>query len=140
MLTRDHVERTVAAYGAAWVGHSAGAIAALFAEDGVYVERPYDKTATFKGRRAIEEYWRVQVVATQRNIVFHSVVDDFILDAERCAAMVKWEASFDVVGRKSGQPERSVRFVQARPRRKTQSAARAARAREMRFAKCKNTQ
>ena len=56
-------------------------------------------------------YWRLQVMAKQRNIVFAAVREDFLLDVERRGAMVKWEASFDVVA-KSGAVERSVRFVQ----------------------------
>jgi hypothetical protein len=95
MLTRAAVNAAVDEYGAAWQTHDPDRLASLFSEDAVYVERPYERKATYRGRKEIHEYWTKQVVGKQSDIRFFNARDDLVLDAERRRATVKWFASFD---------------------------------------------
>ena len=82
-------------YGAAWQTRDPERIASLFSEHAVYVERPYERKATYRGRKQIHEYWTKQVIGKQSDIRFFNSRDDLVLDAERRRATVKWFASFD---------------------------------------------
>jgi uncharacterized protein (TIGR02246 family) len=65
--SRASAVEAVEEYGRAWATQDPARIAALFAPDAVYVERPYDEQGTFRGRAAIEAYWARQVqTAKQR--------------------------------------------------------------------------
>ena len=94
-LTREAVHAAVDEYGEAWKTHDAERIARLFSEDAVYVERPYERKATYRGRREIHAYWTKQVIGKQSDVRFFNARDDVVLDAERRRAVVKWFASFD---------------------------------------------
>eukprot|EP00929_Paragymnodinium_shiwhaense_P062788 TRINITY_DN31360_c0_g1_i1.p1 TRINITY_DN31360_c0_g1~~TRINITY_DN31360_c0_g1_i1.p1 ORF type:complete len:683 (-),score=101.69 TRINITY_DN31360_c0_g1_i1:522-2501(-) len=112
---RSFVASVVDEYGAAWQAQDAERIAALFHEDGVYIERAFDKTATFRGRGAIRQYWVVQIIGKQANIQFRHVAEAMVFDAERRRATVKWLAEFDNVRLASHgytAREKKVRFVQ----------------------------
>ena len=63
MATNSRVAavEAVEEYGRAWATQDPVRIAALFAPDAVYIERPYDEQGTFRGRAAIEAYWARQV-------------------------------------------------------------------------------
>ena len=94
-LTRARVADLVAEYGVAWVTQDPERIGALFsAENAIYIERPYDKKATFEGRAAISEYWRRQVVGKQSDIVFQHLESEMVVDAEQNRATVTWMAAF----------------------------------------------
>ena len=99
-LTREVVCRAVTLYGEAWKNQDEGAIAALFTEDGRYIERNGTDGGTFCGREAIKAYWAKQIIAKQSDIAFEHVVDDMILDSLRGVATVKWVASFMSEGRR----------------------------------------
>ena len=94
-LTREDVSLAVWRYGDAWTRQDPVAIAAIFTEDGLYVERVDNDVGTFAGREEIDKYWRRQILSKQSGIAFEHVVDDMILDSEGSIAMVKWVASFD---------------------------------------------
>ncbi len=111
-LTRDRVSAAVDEYGAAWTAQDPARIAQLFAEDAVYVERPFDKAATFRGRAAIRAYWVAQICGKQSNIVFRHVRGEMVLDAERRVAVVKWLAEFDNFRFKAQVARKRVRFCQ----------------------------
>ena len=94
-LTRARVAELVAEYGVAWVTQDPERIGALFsAENAIYIERPYDKKATFEGRAAISEYWRRQVVGKQSDIRFQHLEEDMVVDTEQNRATVTWMAAF----------------------------------------------
>ena len=112
-VTRAHVCGAVAEYGLAWTTQDPARIGALFSEDAVYVERAYDRSGTFVGRAAIEEYWRYQICGKQRNIEFRHVDDEMVLDGERPQAVVKWLAAFDNRREKRGaKASKRVQFCQ----------------------------
>jgi len=54
-------------YRAAWEGRDPDAAAALFTEDSVYREQPYQEP--FQGRKGVRDYW-AQVTATQEDVKF----------------------------------------------------------------------
>lgn len=94
-LTPEFVAAAIDEYGAAWMAQDADRIARLFTEDGIYIERAFDKEATFRGRAAIREYWVRQIIGKQSNIVFRHVTSDMVVDARQGRATVKWLAEFD---------------------------------------------
>ena len=98
-LTREAVCHAVSEYGLAWTTQDPDRLAALFTADAVYVERPFDRGATFRGRDAIRNYWRRQVGGKQANVTFRHVASELVLDAERRVAVVTWLAEFDNVRR-----------------------------------------
>ena len=55
----------LAAYRKAWIERDADAAAALFTEDAVYHEQPYENP--FAGRSGVHDYWE-RVTATQENV------------------------------------------------------------------------
>eukprot|EP00930_Biecheleria_cincta_P056995 TRINITY_DN43002_c0_g1_i1.p1 TRINITY_DN43002_c0_g1~~TRINITY_DN43002_c0_g1_i1.p1 ORF type:complete len:601 (+),score=101.62 TRINITY_DN43002_c0_g1_i1:206-2008(+) len=111
-LTRGRVVEVVEKYGSAWVTQDAEGIAALFAQDSVYVERAFDRASTFRGRDAIRQYWMTQIVGKQSDIKFRHIVGDMVLDADKRKATVKWLAEFDNIRYCVPQKEKRVRFVQ----------------------------
>eukprot|EP01064_Diplonema_japonicum_P025197 TRINITY_DN3624_c0_g2_i1.p1 TRINITY_DN3624_c0_g2~~TRINITY_DN3624_c0_g2_i1.p1 ORF type:complete len:199 (+),score=55.09 TRINITY_DN3624_c0_g2_i1:35-631(+) len=94
VLTRDVVCEVVDGYGVAWKRQDEDRIAALFTEDGEYVERIGTKVGTFVGRDEIKGYWRRQIESKQSDISFEHIVDDMILNSAEASAVVKWVASF----------------------------------------------
>ena len=81
-LTRADVAAAVDQYGLAWTTQDPNRIAQLFSETAVYVERAFDKNATFRGRDAIRAYWETQICGKQSNIRFRHVESEMVLDAE----------------------------------------------------------
>jgi hypothetical protein len=80
-LTRARVADLVAEYGVAWVTQDPERIGALFsAENAIYIERPYDKKATFEGRAAISDYWRRQVVGKHLSNFSFQHLEDMVVD------------------------------------------------------------
>lgn len=94
-VSRETVIAAVSEYGLAWVQQDSKRIGLLFTEDAVYVERAFDKKATFRGRASIEKYWTYQVCGKQTNIAFRHVESEMVRDADRPIAVVKWLAEFD---------------------------------------------
>ena len=94
----DARARAVAAveeYGAAWSSQDAARISRLFSPDAVYVERPGDESGIFRGRAAIESYWRKQIGTQQQNIRFRQLDRELLWDGSKHTALAKWEAAFD---------------------------------------------
>jgi ketosteroid isomerase-like protein len=113
-VSRETVIAAVSEYGLAWTTQDPERIGRLFTEDAVYVERAFDRKATFRGRSEIEKYWTYQVCGKQSNICFRHVESEMVRDADRPIAVVKWLAEFDNrrekrVGDKSNK---RVRFCQ----------------------------
>ena len=82
-------------------------------EDAIYVERSFDRKATFRGRSAIEKYWRYQICGKQSNVSFRHVDSEMVRDADGPIAVVKWLAEFD--NRRENRAEKAhkkVRFCQ----------------------------
>jgi nuclear transport factor 2 (NTF2) superfamily protein len=94
-LTRADVLSVVREYGLAWTTQDPDRIGRLFTDDAVYVERPFHRSGTFRGRAAIRAYWAAQICGKQRNITFRHVAAELVLDAEARVAVVKWLAEFD---------------------------------------------
>ena len=111
-LTRAQVSHAVDEYGHAWTTQNPDRIAQLFTESAIYVERPFDGTATMRGREAIREYWVTQVVGKQSNIRFRHCVEEMVLDTERNTAVVKWLAEFENIRHKMDITHKTVRFCQ----------------------------
>lgn len=74
-------------YKQAWEGRDSTLVGALFSEDAIYHEMPYD--APLQGRAAIEAYW-TRVTATQRDIVFTYEV----LACTNNVGTAHWHAAF----------------------------------------------
>lgn len=94
-VSRERVIEAVREYGLAWTTQDSNRIGRLFTEDAVYVERCFDKRATFRGRSAIEKYWEYQIRGKQSNICFRHVESEMVRDADKPIAVVKWLAEFD---------------------------------------------
>lgn len=94
-LSREVVIAAVAEYGMAWTTQDPDRIAALFTAEAVYVERAFDRKATFRGRDKIKRYWEYQICGKQSNIRFRHIESEMVIDAERPVAVVKWLAEFD---------------------------------------------
>ena len=89
-------------------------IGRLLTEDAVYVERCFDKRATFRGRAAMERYWKVQICGTQTDIQFRHLSHEMVRDADQPIAVVKWLAEFQNRRdkRTPDQTHKRVRFCQ----------------------------
>ena len=113
-LTRSMVSAAVAQYGLAWTTQAPDLIAALFTADAVYVERPFDKAGTFRGRAAIRDYWVKQICGKQTDVIFHHCEGEMVLDAERRVAVVTWLAEFSNhrFRRSEDRTHKRVRFCQ----------------------------
>ncbi len=77
------------------------------------MERSFDRRATFRGRGAIEKYWRYQICGKQSNVSFRHVDSEMVRDADSPIAVVKWLAEFD--NRRENRAEKAhkrVRFCQ----------------------------
>jgi len=66
-VTTEQVERWLEGYRDAWETRNADAAAALFTEDALYREQPYEEP--YRGRDGVHAYWS-QVTATQSDIRF----------------------------------------------------------------------
>ena len=113
-VPRETVISAVNEYGQAWTTQDPKRIGRLFTNDAVYIERAFDRKATFRGRAAIEQYWKYQIVGKQANIVFRHVESEMVRDAEKPVAVVKWLAEFDNRREKRGESKthKRVRFCQ----------------------------
>ena len=116
-LTRDQVIAAIDLYGKCWTEQSPHLLGELFTADAIYVERCYDKNATFRGLDAIRDYWKYQIVGKQSDIKFRHVTDEMVRDADKPIAVVKWLASFDNrrenrAGATSDKTHKRVRFSQ----------------------------
>jgi hypothetical protein len=116
-ISRDQVTAAVALYGRCWTEQNPSLLCQLFTSDAIYVERAYDKNATFRGLEAIQEYWRYQIVGKQSNVTFRHVVDEMVRDAAEPIVVVKWLAEFDNrrenrTGATSDKTYKRVRFCQ----------------------------
>ena len=94
MLTKEQVHQAVLEYGIAWKTQDVDRISKLFTPDAIYVERPFDSSATFRGREAIQNYWTTQICGKQSNIKFRHCKEEMVLDASTNTAVVKWLAEF----------------------------------------------
>jgi len=96
-LTRDRAVAWVNAYGEAWQSQDEEKILALYTEDAVYVERPYDpEGGVYRGHVGIRDYWLTHVQVRERNIQFRQLVDNIVIDESTNTAVATWEASFQV--------------------------------------------
>jgi ketosteroid isomerase-like protein len=112
-VSRATVIAAVATYGEAWVSQDTKKIGTLFTEDAVYVERAFDRKATFRGRAEIEKYWNYQICGKQTNILFRHIESEMVRDADSPIAVVKWLAEFDNRREnRSGKANKRVRFCQ----------------------------
>jgi hypothetical protein len=93
-VSREVVIEAVKEYGEAWVTQDPTRIGQLFTQDAVYVERAFDRNATFRGRKAIEKYWKYQICGKQSDISFRHVESEMVRDADEPIAVVKWLAEF----------------------------------------------
>jgi ketosteroid isomerase-like protein len=59
------IDRWLSGYKAAWEARDADAAAALFSEDALYRESPYEEP--FRGRQGVHDYW-TRVTATQSDV------------------------------------------------------------------------
>ncbi|KAL3938684.1 MAG: hypothetical protein SGBAC_006457 [Bacillariaceae sp.] len=108
------ITAAVEEYGEAWKTQDWQRIGRLFSKDAIYVERVFDKKATFRGRRAIRDYWKRQICGKQSNIQFRYLEKEVVRDADQPIAVVKWLAAFDNTRHCRG-PEathKQVRFCQ----------------------------
>lgn len=61
-ISRDRVIQAVNLYGQAWTNQDTTILPSIFATDAIYIERAFDKNATFRGLSAIVvQYWKYQV-------------------------------------------------------------------------------
>jgi ketosteroid isomerase-like protein len=112
-VSRDIVVSSVEEYGKAWTTQDPIRIGKIFTEDAVYVERAFDRKATFRGREAIEKYWKYQICGKQNNILFRHVESEMVRDADMPIAVVKWLAEFDNFRENRAEKgEKKVRFCQ----------------------------
>jgi hypothetical protein len=116
-ISRDIVLQAVETYGIAWTTQDPSLLPKLFTSDCIYVERAFDKNATFRGLDAIIKYWKYQICGKQSNIQFRHVESEMIRDADQPIAVVKWLAEFDNrrenrVGASSDKTHKRVRFCQ----------------------------
>lgn len=77
------VQRWLNDYRDAWEARDADAAAALFTEDAIYQEQPYEEP--YRGRAGVHEYWS-KVTATQSDI--RMTFGTPIIDGDRAA--VEW--------------------------------------------------
>ena len=94
-IPRDVVERTVALYGQAWTTQRPDLLSQIFTTDVVYMERVFDRKATFVGLEAVTEYWNRQIGGKQSNITFRHLPSRMIRDADQPIAIVQWLAELD---------------------------------------------
>ncbi|CAJ1358843.1 unnamed protein product [Effrenium voratum] len=111
MASRQHAVAWVDRYGEAWRTQSVEAILALFTEEAVYVERPYDETGIYHGHEGIKNYWLEHIQVRERNINFQNISEDLVWDESSCTSFAKWEARFEV-RQTSEKPWKPVRFLQ----------------------------
>ena len=116
-VSRETVLAAVRTYGEAWTTQDPSILPNLFTSDAIYVERAYDRNATFRGLDAIMEYWRYQICGKQSKISFRHVASEMIRDADEPMAVVKWLAEFDNrrenrAGATSDKTYKRVRFCQ----------------------------
>ena len=142
-ISREVVTEVVKLYGQAWVNQDTSILPSIFSKDAIYIgklftchliyqfysassflhhiyyyyiERAYDTKATFKGLKAIEDYWNYQIVGKQSNIQFRHVESEMVRDIDNPIAVVKWLAEFDNrrenrVGESSDKTYKRVRYV-----------------------------
>ena len=60
-VSRETVLAAVRKYGEAWTAQDPTQLENLFTQNAIYVERPFDGKATFRGREAIEKYWKYKM-------------------------------------------------------------------------------
>ena len=94
-IPRDVVEHTVALYGQAWTTQCPELLSEIFTSDVVYIERVFDRKATFVGLPAVIEYWERQIGGKQSNIAFRHLPSRMIRDADQPIAIVHWLAEMD---------------------------------------------
>ena len=113
-VSKEIVINCVNEYGLAWTTQDPRRIGRLFTKDAVYVERSFDRKATFRGRAAIEKYWKYQICGKQSNISFRHVDSEMVRDADQPIAVVKWLAEFDNRRENRGDDKahKRVRFCQ----------------------------
>jgi len=116
-ISREQVIAAVELYGQCWTEQDPSLLPQLFTADAIYVERAFDKNATFRGLEAIQQYWQYQIVGKQSNILFRHVVGEMIRDADRPIAVVKWLATLtnrreNRAGATSDKTYKRVRFCQ----------------------------
>ncbi len=87
-MERKIVEKILKTYGEAWVNQDVNKILSIFAEDGIYQERVFEKP--FAGHKQIRNYWQKKVVEEQSDIKFRLL--NFYIDGDTVIA--EWEASF----------------------------------------------
>ena len=113
-ISRDVVIKAVEEYGVCWKTQNPDRISSLFTTDAIYIERAFDQKATFKGRKAITEYWKYQICGKQSHIQFRHLVEEMVRDCDRPIAVVKWIAEFSNFRNKRGpkKSNKTVKFVQ----------------------------
>ncbi len=88
-LERDHVQRIVDTYVAAWQQQDPDLIVTIFTENATYHERVLRQP--IQNRSGIRRYWEDKVVRNQAHITCE--VLNLYLDGD--TAIVEWEARFD---------------------------------------------
>jgi uncharacterized protein (TIGR02246 family) len=88
-LERDHVQRIVDTYVAAWQQQDPDLIVTIFTENATYHERVLGQP--IRNRSGIRRYWEDKVVRNQAHITCE--VLNLYLDGD--TAIVEWEARFD---------------------------------------------
>jgi hypothetical protein len=77
----------------------------------VYIERVFDRKATFVGLEAVKEYWIRQIVGKQSNISFRHLTSRMIRDIDQPIAVVQWLAELDNKREQRG-PDKTYKRVQ----------------------------
>ena len=67
-ISHTTITNAVSLYGRAWVEQDVSLLPSLFTEDAIYIERAYDKNATFRGLPSIVDYWKTQIIGKQSNM------------------------------------------------------------------------
>ena len=94
MVTKQTVKNILKKYELAWRNRDSEAIIKLFAKDGTYHERAFEKP--FIGHREIKKYWENKVIGEEENITFKLL--NVYVDGD--IAIAEWLAEFDEVPKK----------------------------------------
>ncbi|MGV8162804.1 MAG: nuclear transport factor 2 family protein [Candidatus Nanoarchaeia archaeon] len=89
MLNKETAEKILKEYGEAWTLQDTSKILNLFALDGVYSERAFEKP--FVGHEEIANYWNSKVCEEQSNIKF-KILNYYISGN---VIVAEWDVSFD---------------------------------------------
>ena len=111
LVTKEMVCKVVELYGVAWTTQNTKLLNKIFTKDAIYIERAFDKNATFRTLPKIKDYWNYQICGKQSQINFLHLTEELVLDKN--VAVVKWLAEFDNRRENRGNQEhKRVRFCQ----------------------------